>query len=336
MRKSFGTLRRTVTLRHLLAGALLASILPHAYAQDFPTRPLHILVPYAAGGVIDLLARTVNEKLAADLGQPVIVEARPGANGSIATDAVAKSEPDGHTLLLTTVSHAINPILSNVPWHPVQDFAGVAMLGEGILILAVTPSLPAKTLPELIAHARKRPGDLNYAHPGKGTPVHVNAELFIKQTGIKLTAVSYRGIPAALMDFINGQLHVGFFPISQIAPHVESAKVRALAVFAPARVRQFPDVPTMAEAGFEPSQMVRPWMAFFVPKRTPRSVVDRLHAAIAKAVANQDVKAAIERLGNVALPPDTPQGVDQMLASEFERWRKFIAETGLALEPEQK
>jgi len=282
-----------------------------------------------------LLARTVNEKLAADLGQPVIVEARPGANGSIATEAVAKSAPDGHTLLLAALSHAINPSLSKVPWHPVQDFAGVAMMGETILMLTVTPSLPVKTVSELIAHAKGRPGELNYVQPGKGTPVHVSTELFMKQTGVKLTAVSYRGIPPALMDFINGQLHVGFFPVGQIAPHVESGKARALAVLGPTRLKKFPDVPTMAESGFAPSQVARAWFALLVPKRTPRSVIDRLHAGIAKAVADPEVKAAIERLGNVALPPDSPQGVDQMLATEFERWQKFIAETGLAIEPEQ-
>src|SRR5262245_49112694 len=141
-------------LRKLIAGAFLCSIGQLAYAQDFPTKPLRILVPYPAGGVVDLLARAVNEKLAADLGQPVIVDPRPGANGSIATDAVAKSAPDGHTLLLAALSHAINPSLSKVPWHPVQDFAGVAMMGETILILAVTSSLPAQTVPELIVHAK--------------------------------------------------------------------------------------------------------------------------------------------------------------------------------------
>jgi tripartite-type tricarboxylate transporter receptor subunit TctC len=321
--------------RTLLAGAFLSLISQLACAQDFPTRPLRILVPYPAGGVVDLLARAVNEKLAADLGQPVIVEARPGANGSIATDAVAKSVPDGHTLLLAAFSHAINPSLSRVPWHPVQDFAGVAMMGETVLMVAVTPSLPVKTVPELIAHAKARPGELNYVQPGKGTPVHVSTELFMKQTGVKLTAVSYRGIPPALMDFINGHLHLGFFPVGQIAPHVESGKARALAVLGPTRLKKFPEVPTMAELGFEPSQVARPWFVFLVPKRTPRFVVDRLHAGIAKTIADPDVKAAIERLGNVVLPPDTPQGVDQFLASEFERWQKFIAETGLALEPEQ-
>jgi tripartite-type tricarboxylate transporter receptor subunit TctC len=322
--------------RTLLAGAFLSSISQLACAEDFPTRPLRIVVPYPAGGVVDLLARTVNEKLSADLGQPVIVEARPGANGSIATDGVAKAAPDGHTLLLAALSHAINPSLSKVPWHPVQDFAGVAMVGEVILMLAVTSSLPTKTVPELIAHAKARPGELNYVQPGKGTPVHVSTELFMRQTGIKLTAVSYRGIPPALIDFVNGQLHVGFFPAGQIAPHVESGKGRALAVVAPARVQQFPDVPTMAEIGFEPSHVVRPWFAFLVPKRTPRAVVDRLHAGIAKAVADPEVKAAIERLGNVAIPPNTPQGVDELLVREFERWRKLVTEMGLALEPEQK
>jgi tripartite-type tricarboxylate transporter receptor subunit TctC len=322
-------------LRTLLAGAGLAAISQLACAQDFPTRPLRIVVPYPAGGVVDLLARTVNEKLSADLRQPVIVEARPGANGSIATDAVAKSAPDGHTLLLTALSHAINPSLSKVPWHPVRDFAGVAMMGEAVILLAVTSSLPAKTLPELIAHAKAKPGELNYGHPGKGTPVHVSTELFMRQTGIKLTAVGYRGVPPTIIDFISGRLHVGFFPVGQIAPHVESGKAHALAVVAPTRLKQFPDVPTMAEIGFDPSHVVRPWFGFLVPKRTPRAVVDRLHAGIAKALADPHVRAAIERLGNVAIPPDTPEGVDKLLADEFERWRKLVAETGMTLAPEQ-
>jgi tripartite-type tricarboxylate transporter receptor subunit TctC len=322
-------------LRTLLAGAFLSSISQLACAEDFPTRPLRIVVPYPAGGVVDLLARTVNDKLAADLRQPVIVEARPGANGSIATDAVAKSAPDGHTLLLATLSHAINPSLSKVPWHPVQDFAGVAMMAETVLVLAVTSSMPAKTLPELVAHAKARPGELNYLQPGKGSPPHVSTELFMRQAGIKLTAVSYRGIPPALADFISGQLHVGFFPVGQIAPHVQSGKARVLAVAAPTRVRQFPEAPTMLEIGSEPSHVVRPWFAFLVPKRTPRTVVDRLHAGIARTLANSEVQAAIEKLGNVAIPSDTPQGVDRLLADEFGRWRKFVAETGLTLEPEQ-
>src|SRR5262245_65372450 len=268
--------------RTLLAGAFLSSISQLAYAQDFPTRPLRILLPYPAGSVADVLARAANEKLEADLGQPVIVEARPGANGSIATEAVAKSAPDGHTLLLAALSHAINPSLSKVPWHPVQDFAGVAMVGETILMLAGTSSLPAKTVPELIAHAKARPGELNYVQPGKGTPVHVSTEVLMKQTGIKLTAVSYRGIPPALPDFLSGQLHVGFFPLGQIAAHIETGKARALAVVAPTRIGQFPDVPTMAEIGFEPSVVVRAWFAMLVPKRTPRAIVERLHTGIAR------------------------------------------------------
>ena len=216
-----------------------------------------------------------------------------------------------------------------------QDFAGVAMMAEAVLVLAVTSSMPAKTLSELVAHAKARPGELNYVQPGKGSPPHMSTELFMRQAGIKLTAVSYRGIPPALADFINGQLHVGFFPVGQIAPHVESGKARVLAVPAPTRVRQFPEVPTMLEIGFAPSQVVRPWFTFLVPKRTPRTAVDRLHAGIARALANPEVQAAIEKLGNVAIPPDTPQGVDQLLANEFGRWRKFVAETGLTLEPEQ-
>src|SRR5262245_35779474 len=323
-------------IRTLLIGVFLSMTSQLVCAEDFPTRPVRMVVPYPAGGAVDLLARTVNEKLAANLGQPVIVEARPGANGSIASDAGAKAALDGHTLLLTALSHAISPSLSKVPWHHVQDFAGVAMMGETILMLAVTSSLPTKTVPELIAHAKARPGELNYVQPGKGTPVHVSTELLMKQTGIKLTAVSYRGIPPALPDFLSGQLHVGFFPLGQIAAHIETGKARALAVVAPTRIGQFPDVPTMAEIGFEPSVVVRAWFAMLVPKRTPRAIVDRLHASIAKAIADPEVKAEIERLGYVVPPPDTPQGVDQILASEFERWQKFVAETGLAHELGQK
>lgn len=206
-------------MRNALAVALLAPCL--AFAQGYPSKPVRIVVPYPAGGIVDLMARATTDGLAARLGQPVIVESKPGADASIGTDAVAKAEADGHTLLMATLALAVNPHLSKVPWHPVNDFEGVAHMGVVANIVAVTPSLGAKDVRAFVELARTRPGTINYMNPGNGSSPHVSAELLQQVNGIRLTSINYKGVPPAVPDFLAGAVPFGFFPFAVIAPHVK-------------------------------------------------------------------------------------------------------------------
>jgi tripartite-type tricarboxylate transporter receptor subunit TctC len=303
----------------------------NSIAQTFPSKPLRIIVPFPAGGIVDLMARSVNEKLAANLGQPVLVEARPGANASLGTEAVIKSEPDGHTLLMATLSTVTTPALSKTTWQPTRDLAGVAMMGHVANVALVHPSLPAQNLKEIVDYARARPGQLNYINAGIGTSPTMAMELFKKNTGIDVVAVGYKGFPPAIPDMLAGQIQFSFMPFGVAAPHVRAGKLRLLAVAAPARNRQFPDAPTMAEAGFAESQVIS-WYAFMVAAGTPRAVIARLNAEFAKALADPDVQARIEKIGGEPLPAGRPEEVDAMVARELERWTKLVQATGLKLD----
>ncbi len=302
-----------------------------ASAQWSPSKPIRIIVPFPAGGIVDLMARTVSDRLTASLGQPVLVEARPGANGSIGIDAVAKAEPDGHTILLATLSNATLPAFVNVPWNPTRDFAGIAMMGEVPNLIVVPSTLEPKTLKEFVEYAKARPGVLNYANGGNGTSPTLGVERLKKTTGIQLLGVGYKGFPPVIPDLISGQLHFSMVPFALAAPHVKSGKLRALAVASPVRNKQFPDVPTMAEAGYPDSPVIS-WYAFVAPAATPRPVIDRLNREIAKALAEPDVITRIESIGGSAMAAGKPGEVDAMLAREVEFWTKFIKETGLKIE----
>jgi tripartite-type tricarboxylate transporter receptor subunit TctC len=306
-------------------------LLTSAQAQNFPSKPLRIIVPFPAGGIVDLMARTLNEKLAAGLGQPVLVEARPGANGSIGTEAVAKSDPDGHTLVLATLSHVTTPALAKTPWHPTRDFTGVAVMGHVANVVVVHPELPPKTLREFIEYARARPGKINYINAGSGASQTMSTELLKRNAGIDMVGIGYKGFPPAIPDILSGQVQFSFMPFGVAAAHIRGGKLRALAVASPARSRLFPDVPTMAEAGYAESQVVS-WYAFLVPAATPKAAVARLNAEFAGALADPEVIARIEKIGGEPLPAGRPEVVDAMLAREFERWSKLVQATGMKIE----
>ena len=314
-------------------GALLLGLLLSAsvQAQSFPAKPLRIVVPFPAGGIVDLMARSLNEKLAAGLGQPVLVEARPGANASLGTEAVAKSDPDGHTLVLATLSHVTTPALTKTSWHPVRDFAGVAVMGHVANVAVVHPDLPAKTLREFVDYAKARPGKVNYINGGAGASQTMSTELLRRNVGIDLVAIGYKGFPPAIPDILAGQVQFAFMPFGVAAPHLASGKLRALAIAAPSRSKQFPDVPTMAEAGYAESQVVS-WYAYLVPAATPKPVVARLNAEFVKALADPEVIARIEKIGGEPLPAGRPEDVDAMIARESERWTKLVQATGMKIE----
>ncbi len=314
-------------MRRFAAVALLVPCL--ALAQAYPSKTVRIIVPYPAGGIVDLMARALGDGLGAKLGQPVIIEPRPGADASIGTDAVAKADPDGHTLLMATLALAVNPNLNKVPWHPVNDFEGVAHVGIVANIAAVTPSLGVKDLKSFVELARSRPGQINYVNPGNGSSPHVSAELLQQVNDIKLTSINYKGIPPAIPDFLAGTVPFGFFPFGTIAGQIRSGKAQPIGIASPVRHKQFPDIPTMTEQGFGRSQ-VNSWYAIAVPKKTPRPVIERLNREINLVLTEDETIARIDKVGGTVIAGWTPQQTTKMIADEFARWGEVARKAGLA------
>ncbi len=314
-------------MKRFLALALLLPGL--ALAQAWPTKPVRIIVPYPAGGIVDLMARAVGDGLGAKLNQPVIVEPRPGADASIGTDAVAKADPDGQTLLMATLALAVNPNLNKVPWHPVNDFEGVVHIGVVANVAAVTPSLGVKDLKSFIELARSKPGQINYVNPGNGSSPHVSAELLQVVNGIKLTSINYKGIPPAMADFLAGTVPFGFFPFGTIAGQLRSGKAQAIGIASPVRHKEFPDIPTMAEQGYASSQ-VNSWYALAVPKKTARAVIDRLNRDVNALLGEPETIARFEKIGATVIGGWTPQQTTKMFADEYARWADVAKKAGLA------
>jgi tripartite-type tricarboxylate transporter receptor subunit TctC len=298
-------------------------------AQEFPAKPLRIIVPYPAGGIVDLMARAPSDGLAAKLGQPVLVEARPGANTSIGSEAVARADADGHTLLMGTLAFVVNPHLNPVSWHPVDDFAAVAHMGIVANIAAAPSSLGVKDLKSFIALARSKPGEINYINPGNGSSPHVSTELLQQLNGIKLTSINYKGIPPAIPDFLAGTVHFGFLTAPTVGPHIRSGKAQALAIASPVRHKDFPDVPTMTEQGFGSSQ-VNSWYVFLVPKKTPAAALNRLNKELNTTLAEAETVARVEKLGGTVIAGWSVEQTNRMIVEEYARWGEVTRKAGIS------
>jgi tripartite-type tricarboxylate transporter receptor subunit TctC len=313
-------------------GLALAS-LAGAQAQDFPSRPVRFVVPYAAGGSGDMLARLLGGKLASMWGQQVVVDNRAGAGGLIGTEFAARSEPDGYTLYLATdgpltVAATLN---KRVPYDWKRDLAPVSMLAMGYQVLIVSPSLPARDLQELIALARQRPGALNYASIGIGTAPHLGAELFKSVAKVDIAHVPYRGSSAqAITALIAGDVEMFLVGTSTAVPHIQSGTLRALAVTAPSRVDGLADVPTFAEAGL-PGVDIKLWFAVLVPGATPPSIVEKLSADIARAVADPDYRSALEVRGFEA-QSSSPAQLAAFLDKDYVKFRDLIRKLDLQVD----
>jgi tripartite-type tricarboxylate transporter receptor subunit TctC len=300
-----------------------------AFAQPYPSKPVRVIVPYPSGGIVDLLARAVTEKIAAGWGQPILVEGRPGADGNLGTEAVAKSPADGYTWLMTGPAILSNPsIYNNLPWTPLRDFQGVGVAVWNLNIAVVPASLPVNTLQEFVAYAKARPGQLNFANPGTGSSNHLSSELFFQVAGIKLVNIGYKGQPPAIPDLINGQIQFKVLALGLAAPHVKSGRLKALAAFSPQRLKQLPDVPTVAEAGYPEAGLV-PWYGIYVPSATPKDVVARINSEINKALGSPDVQERIEKIGGLPGPVKTPDEIQAMMKADFERWGKVVHAAGI-------
>ncbi len=302
-----------------------------ARAQEYPSRPIRLVVPFPAGGATDIVARTIATKLQDAWKVPVVVENRTGAAGIVGTEIVLKSPADGYTLLMgTNGPHVLNPHLyASLPYDPLKDFAGVAQAVQSPYVLVVNPSVPARTVAELIAHARANPGRLNFASAGQGSGPHLAMELFLTMTGVQMTHVPYRGNTDAERDLVAGQVQVMFDNISPALPFIRDNRLRALAIANAARSPIMPELPTVAESGV-PGYAVTGWNGIFVPAGTPADVIARLNREIVAILRAPDVSQRLVGLG-FDVVAGTPQQFDELVRLEHAKWGKLIREANIRL-----
>jgi tripartite-type tricarboxylate transporter receptor subunit TctC len=310
----------------LAIAAALAVPCP-ASAADYPSRPIMLVVPYPAGGGNDVIARIVADKMSQSLGQQIVVENRGGAGSTIGTRAVARSAPDGYTLLIATSSLAINPSLyPDARYDPSKDFAPIGLIARSPNVVVVHPSVPAHSVAELIALARKEPAGLQFASTGIGTSTHLSAELFAAMAGIKLTPVPYKGVAPALADLMGDHVPLMFCPTTGVVGLVREGKVRALAITGATRSPLFPELPTVAEAGLSGYEAVLHY-GIVAPAGTPRDIVAKLNGALNAALANDDVKKRLAIDGAETLP-STPEDYAADIAHEQTKWSEIIKKSG--------
>src|SRR2546430_4588365 len=296
-------------------------------AQDYPTRPVRIIVPFGAGGPADVYSRVLAQHLSDALKQPFVVEDRPGAGSIIGTDAVAKSPPDGYTLLAMSNTHTTNEsLIANKPFQLMRDFVPVAVINYSDLIMVIHPSVPAKDLKEFIAYAKSKPGQLNYASSGIGTPYHMAGELFKAMSGTDIQHVPHKASGEARNAVIGGHVQMMFDAITTMAANAKAGQVRALGTTGTKRSELTPDVPTIAEAGV-PGYEATIWLGIMAPAGTPKEIVDKLNSEINKVIARPDVKEAWAKQGAVPMPM-TPAEFDKYLRADIEKWAEVVKVSG--------
>ena len=322
-------LARTMQLCAVLVCALFAHL---ASAQSYPAKPLRLIVPYPPGGPTDFVGRAVAQKLGETLKQQVIVDNRPGAATLIGTELAAKSAPDGYTLLFgTSAGMVVNPLLvARLPYDPIRDFAPICMLVISPQILVINPAIPAATLKELIALAKSKPGQFNYATPGAGTPNHLGAELLNYMAGIRTVHVPYKGSAPAITDLISGQVQFMFNSMPSVLPHVASGRLRALAISTAQRTPALPDLPTVAEAGV-PGFEYSTWYGIYAPAATPAPIRARLASELVRIAGSPELT---QRFASEGLVPaaGTPEQLAAYMRTESAKWAKVIKAAGIKLE----
>jgi tripartite-type tricarboxylate transporter receptor subunit TctC len=317
--------------RLLLAAIAFVIIAPPALAQGYPTRPVRVIVPFTAGSATDILARTYGQKLTEMWGQPVVIENRPGAGGTIGANVVAKSPPDGYTLLVHSAAQAYNPsIYSALPYDTVKDFIDVAALGGQPNVLVVAPSSGIKSVADLIARAKAKPGELNFASAGTGSGTHINGEKFKLAAGIDVLHVPYKGTPEALTDTIAGRVTYYFSPISAALPYVREGKLVALGVSTARRSSVLPDVPTIAEAGLTGFDYTL-WVGLFAPTGTPPDIVDKMARDVRAISQVPEIKERMAALGAEAMPL-SPAEFARFVQSEIDDSAKVVKAAGIKVQ----
>jgi len=306
----------------------LAAILSSFARADYPEKPIHFVVPFAAGGGVDVLARAIGQKLGGEVKQPVIIDNKPGGNANIGVDFVAKAAPDGYTVLIAANGLATNPALfPDLTYNVQRDRAPVAYVGHAPLVLVAPQSFPAKTLAEVIRAAKAQPGKLNYASAGSGTSQHLAVELLKTMTGIDVQHIPYKGGAPAIVDMLGGRIDFMMLNPLEALPHVRAGRLHAIMVGSSKRMALLPEVPGAAEAGL-PGYEASTWWGFLVPSRTPRPVVERLNAEINRALADPEVKKKLEDMG-VVIQPGTPETFGELVRVETEKWSAVIRKANI-------
>jgi tripartite-type tricarboxylate transporter receptor subunit TctC len=316
--------------RHIPGVALAAALVLAAgqsLAQSYPNRPVRVIVPLSPGGFADVPTRIMTPRLSTALGQQVIVENKPGAGGTIGTDFVAKSKPDGYTLLASGTPHVIAPWLyKSVPYDTLKDFAPIMQFASGPYVLVVNPQLPVNSVQELIAAAKAQPGKIDYASSGNGSAQHLVAELFNSAAGVQLNHVPYKGSGPAMQDLLSGQVKVSFAGVPNVISHVKAGKLRALGVTTLTRAPDMPEVPTIAEAGV-PGYEATLWLGLLAPAGTPPEIVQRIYAETVKALKDPELQPAFRAAG-VEAAVLGPKEFGEFMRAEYEKWGKVVRDTG--------
>jgi tripartite-type tricarboxylate transporter receptor subunit TctC len=322
--------RRHVWPLLALASALFASA---ATAQDYPTRPIRMIVAFSAGGTTDYVARLLADKVRGSLGQPVVIENKPGANGAIGADFVSKAEPDGYTLFFSTAGAlSINPSMrSDLPYDPVKGFTPIVPTARNTVLFAVNSGLGVSTAQEMIARAKEKPGSITVAITGIGAISHLAIEMLQHSAKIKLQAVPYRGAGPAIADLIGGQVNAMSAEVPVLMPQIKAGKAKVLAISAQSRSEVMPDIPTFAELGY-PDVVADNWSGVLAPPKTPPAIVAKLNAAFNAVVKDPDVRKKLADNG-VSTIGGTPEDLTALITSEIARWRKVVAETGVKASP---
>jgi len=326
-------MRRNIILTSVIAMVAVMPLTAAAQQPAWPAKPIHLIVPFPAGGQLDVVARLVADRLSPALGQPVVVEAKPGADGNIATELVAKSAPDGYTWLAasppTTIQPSVRP--KTLRYDPLRDFQAVAFLGTSPFLFVVPSSLPVSTLREFVAYAKERPGALSYAGSARGTVVHLSSELLKHDAGISMEMIGYQGQPSAIADLITGRVQFMTLGVILAEPHLKSGKLKALAVLDDKRYAALPEVPSVVELGY-PNLVMSTWFGLVVPRDTPRPIVERINAEVMKILASADVVEKLKAMGVEPAAAHAPAKFEQFLRDDVARWKKVVVDAAIAVD----
>src|SRR6266705_153419 len=319
------------SMRVLLCAFVVAAMFPMTVvAQSYPNKPVRLIVPFPPGGSNDVVGRMIAVQLSTQLDKPVIVENQGGAGGLIGTEMAARAQPDGYTLLLISVAYAFNPAIYKLPYDPATAFAPVAMLGAGPVVIAVTSKLPVSSVKELIALAKEKPGELNYATAGVGSFQHLASELFKQQAGVDIVHIPFKGGGTAMMDVIAGNTQITIGSLIQMLPQIKAGRLKALGVGSTKRIAALPELPTISEAGV-PGYEVTNWWGIVVPAGTPRSIIDRLHKDLTAVIASTETKKRFESEGAEPLSM-SPDEFGRFIAAETVKWARVVKDAGIRAE----
>ncbi|MEA2867777.1 MAG: hypothetical protein QOE39_2492 [Bradyrhizobium sp.] len=312
-----------------IVAATMPGLDPYAWAEsNYPNRPIHVVVPYPAGGIVDIIARTVTEQVGRDWKQSIVSDSRPGANSNIGTASVARSDPDGYTWLVTGPAVLVNPTLyKDAGWDPMQNFKCVGLAVWNQSVAVVNPSMPVKTLAEFVEYARSKPGQLNFGNPGTGSSIDLTAQKLFHVANIELANIGYKGQPPALVDLMTSRMNFEVVSLALALPHIKDGTVKPLAVFTEKRVPDLPDVPTIAEAGYPGASYIS-WYGIYVPAATPDDIVGKIHEGINRALENPDVQRQL----SVADIPGKPMPLNELTAlmkADYEKLTTVVKASGI-------